>query len=393
MSTQPTPTPSDQTKYDQTKSDQTNKSADPLAPLREKINDVDRRLVELLGERARVVGEVGEVKRRLGLPIYAPHREANLLERIHAMNAGPLPARAMEAIFREIMSGSFVLERGIRVGYLGPAGSFSHVAASRQFGSSVDFEDLRTIDGVFTEVVRGHVDYGLVPIENSIHGGIAETLDGLVAHAGKLSLYAEVQIAVHHTLLACCPPSRVARIHSKPEVFTQCRRWLATQYPQAQLIPAASSSRAVQMVAELARKEGLDTCADAAIGSTLAGELYDVPILFEEIEDDVDNVTRFFILSRQAGRPSGDDKTSIMFATLDKPGALVGVLREFDKAGVNLTHIDKRPARKTNWTYTFFVDAQGHASEPRMVEALHGARAHCQELFVLGSYPRSTRVL
>lgn len=391
------------------------RSTKPLSldSLRVRIDDLDRRLVELLNQRASLVVEVGKVKQQTGVPIYAPHREAEVLSRVLARNKGPLSQRSIEGVYREIMSSSFALERPLSIGYLGPPGSFSHLAAVRHFGSSVEFADLHEIDGVFTEVQRGHVDYGLVPIENSIHGGIVETLDSFARAAGRVHIYAEVQLEVHHALLANCDPASIRRIHSKPEVFGQCRQWLATQYPLAELVPAPSSSRAVQLVSELSsrgqrsasasrdgasakargRRKVLGPDGDAAIGSTLAGKLYDVNILFEKIEDNPNNITRFFVLSRHLAKPSGDDKTSIMFKTRDKPGALVAVLAEFERAGINLTHIDKRPSARTNWTYSFFVDAQVHSDEPRFARAARRASSHCEEWVVLGSYPRSRRIL
>lgn len=366
-----------------------------LDALRARINDLDRRLVDLLNERASLVVDVGRVKRASGVPIYAPHREAEVLGRVLGLNAGPLSAATIESVYREIMSGSFALERGLMIAYLGPAGSHSHAAAVRHFGSSVEFKSVAAIEGVFSEVIRGHVDYGLVPIENSIHGGIVETLDAFTANppqAGTYSIYAEVQLDVHHALLANCEPAGVRRIYSKPEVFSQCRAWIANQYPGAELIHVASSSRAVQMVREESDTNAADACS-AAIGSELAGEIYDVNVLFSQIEDRPGNITRFFVIGRDAAKPSGDDKTSITFVTLDKPGALVSVLHEFDRAGVNLTHIDKRPAGRVNWSYRFYIDAQGHASDSALAAAIPAARAHCQELTVLGSYPRSLRIL
>ncbi len=387
---------------------------DDLDALRTRINALDQRLVELLNERARLVVDVGRVKRTTGVPIYAPHREAEVLARVLGLNAGPLSPATIESVYREIMSGSFALERGLMIAYLGPPGSHSHAAAVRHFGSSVEFKGVAAIEAVFTEVIRGHVDYGLVPIENSIHGGIVETLDAFTANppqAGTYSIYAEVQLEVHHALLGNCEPSKVKRIYSKPEVFSQCRAWIANQYPSAELVHVASSSRAVQMVCEesdagprtqdsgpapqhAARSmQHADDGCSAAIGSELAGEIYDVNVLFREIEDRPGNITRFFVLGRDAAKSSGDDKTSITFVTLDKPGALVSVLHEFDKAGVNLTHIDKRPAGRVNWTYRFYIDAQGHATDPKLAAAIPAARTHCQELTVLGSYPRSQRIL
>ncbi len=367
-----------------------------LPALRIKIDSLDARIVELLNQRSALVVDVGRYKQAHGIPIYAPHREAEVLQRVLAHNQGPLQSRTIEAVYRELMSGSFALERPLSIGYLGPAGSFSHVAAVRHFGSSVDFEDLHAIAGVFTEVARGHVDYGLVPIENSAHGGVTETLDALQEHGptGKVHVYAEAQLAVHHTLAANCAPSAIKRIYSKPEVFSQCRAWLATQYPKAELVPTASSSQAMQIVATQGKARGRRGAGGiAAIGSTLAAEMYGLNVLFEEIEDNPHNITRFFILSRTPAQKSADDKTSIMFTTLNKPGALVSVLQDFQRAKINLTHIDKRPAGRVNWQYTFFIDAQGHASDAGVQRAIAAARKHCKELHVLGSYPRSKRVL
>lgn len=368
---------------------------DALAPLRARIDEIDRRLVALLNERAQVVVEVGKVKRDTGSPIYAPHREAAVLERALKANAGPLPGRTIEAVFRELMSGSFALERPLRIGYLGPAGSFSHEAAVRHFGSSVSLEDLREIAGVFHEVRRGHVDYGLAPIENSTMGGIVETLDAFVESRAEVTVYAEALLNVHHALLAACEPGGIRRVHSKPEIFAQCRRWLATQLPEAELVPAPSSSRAAitareEIEAALARSERPTS---AAIASVLAGQLAGLDAVFEKIEDNPNNITRFFVISRERALPTGDDKTSVMFRTADTPGALVEVLSAFQRAGVNLTHIDKRPSGRDNWAYTFFVDAQGHRDDARVASAIEDARKHCLELIVLGSYPRATRIL
>ena len=370
------------------------KNPEDLSALRAAIDRLDRRLVDLINQRSRLVVQVGKQKRASGVPIYAPHREAEVLSKVLGHNAGPLADRTIEAIYRELMSGSFSLELPLKIGYLGPPGSFSHLAAVRHFGSSVDFEDLHEIAGVFTEVERGHVHYGLVPIENSIHGGITETLDAFEGAAGRVQVYAEVQLEVHHALLANCAPRDVARIYSKPEVFSQCRTWLATQYPRAELIPVASSSRGVQMVAEESAAKGKKRGRGvAAIGSTLAGELLDVNVLFERIEDKPGNLTRFYVISRQQARPSGHDKTSIMFVTQNKPGALASVLTVFQRARVNLTHIDKRPGGRVNWQYTFFIDAEGHQDDANLAAAIVRARRHCRELVVLGSFPRSRRVL
>ncbi|MHC4977385.1 MAG: prephenate dehydratase [Planctomycetota bacterium] len=366
-------------------------SDEALSDLRRRIDELDSRLIELLNERARVVQDVGKVKQGTNIPIYAPHRESQVLKKVLGLSEGPLPARSIEGIYRELMSGSFALEQPLRIGYLGPAGSFSHQASLLHFGSSVEFDDLHTIESVFTEVARGHVDYGLVPIENSTIGGVVETLDAFIKFAGDVNIYAEVLISVEQNLLANCPPDQIKVIYSKPEVFPQCRHWLATNFPQARQIPVASTSQAVKDTH--AQHEADPSSGAAAIASSLAGELYGVKTLFENIADNINNITRFFVLARQEAQPTGNDKTSIVFQTSDTPGALSRVLVEFDIAQVNLTHIDKRPSGRENWHYTFFVDAQGHKDDDRVQRAIAGARTHCETLTVLGSYPMAERIL
>jgi len=344
---------------------------------------VDARLVELIAERARIVQEVGAAKRSTGTSVYVPHREREVIERAVARNPGPLSSRTIEAVFREIMSGSFVLETPPRIGYLGPAGSFSHLAAVRHFGSSVELLDLHDIEHVFEEVAAGRVDHGLVPYENSIGGSVTETLDAFQSH--DVRVCAEALVSVSQSLMAQCAPNEVRRITSKQEALSQCRHWLSRHFPDIELIAAASTSAAVQ---EAARTPGT-----AAVGSALAGQLYGVPVLFERIEDKPGNVTRFLVLARAAAQPTGTDKATVMFTTANKPGALVDVLAAFRDASVNLSHIEKRPSRRENWQYTFFIDCDLHESHASMRGALDEARSHCVELRVLGSYPRAERVL
>jgi chorismate mutase/prephenate dehydratase len=358
---------------------------DPAAldSLRTQIDQLDEQLIALLNARARVVVEVGKVKQQGKLPIYAPDREKAILERVRGLNRGPLSDRCLEAVYRELMSGSFALERPLRIGFLGPPGTFSHLASVRKFGSSVDYLPLSDISTVFEEVVRGHCDYGLVPVENSIGGGVVDTLDAFLQSSAKIC--AEVLITVHHNLLAKEPWEQITTISSKPEVFSQCRQFLNNIAKNRQLEPAPSTSRA----AELAAK----TPGMAAIGSTIAGELYDLSVLYENIEDNPDNVTRFFVIGREGARRSGTDKTAIMFTTAHKPGALAAVLDCFKDNGVNLTDIEKRPSKKVNWEYYFFIDAQGHQDDGPMVAAINASRPHCLQLTVLGSYPKAAEVL
>jgi chorismate mutase/prephenate dehydratase len=359
-------------------------SPDPaLEALRAQIDRIDEQLVNLLNERAKIVVQIGALKARSNAPIYAPDREKAVLEKIRRLNKGPLPNRCLEAVWRELMSGSFALERPLKIGFLGPLGTFSHLASVRKFGSSVEHVPLADISSVFEEVIRGHIDYGLVPVENSLHGGVIDTLDAFLHSSAKIC--AEVRITVHHNLLAREPWEKIRTIYSKPEVFSQCRKWLTAVAKDRDVQPAASTSHAAELAASQPSV--------AAIGTTLAGELYGLRMLFENIEDNPDNETRFLVIGREPARKSGDDKTAIMFTTAHKPGALAEVLDVFKENGINLTDIEKRPSKKVNWEYYFFIDAQGHADEAGMRKAIEEAKQHCLQLTVLGSYPRAQEVL
>ena len=366
-----------------------------LNAIRKSIDEIDRQLIDLINQRAELAVQVGKFKAQTGVPIYAPHREAEVLQKVKTLSDGPMPPKTIEAIYREIMSGSFALEQPLRIGFLGPRGTYSHAAATRHFGSSVEFEDLHAIEGVFEEVARGHVDYGLVPIENSTGGSITESLNAFQQYHNDLRLYGELQLAVHCSLLTNCQPHEVTHIYGRPESFAQCRNWLATQYPGVQLVSTESSAAAALKT----KKEFEDCsanntpCGAAAIGNEMAGEIYGLHALFEQIEDRRNNVTRFLILSKQETEISGDDKTSLMFTTLDSPGALSDVLGVFKRAEVNLTHIDKCPSSIVNWEYTFFVDALGHCKDLAFAQVIGEVRAHTKNLTVLGSYPRSKQVL
>ena len=354
-----------------------------LDQLRVEIDRLDAQIVSLLNERAKVVVQVGKVKQQTNTPVYAPEREKAVLEKVRRLNHGPLPNSCLEAVYRELMSGSFALEKPLKIGFLGPLGTFSHLASVRKFGSSVEHVPLSDISSVFEEVVRGHIDYGLVPVENSLHGGVIDTLDAFLHSSARIC--AEVRIVVHHNLLAREPWEKIRQIYSKPEVFSQCRTWLGATAKDREILPAASTSHA----AELAnRQEGV-----AAIGTALAGELYGLRTLFENIEDNPDNETRFLVIGREPARRSGEDKTAIMFTTAHKPGALAEVLDVFKENGINLTDIEKRPSKKVNWEYYFFIDAEGHADDEKMKRAIEQVRQHCLQLTVLGSYPRGSEVL
>ena len=354
-----------------------------LEELRKRIDELDHELVQLLNERARVVIEIGKLKSKTDKPVYAPDREKEVLARIAEANKGPLPDKCLVAIWRELMSGSFVLERPLRIGYLGPGGSFSHTAAMLKFGQSVEYEPLADITSIFDEVGKGHCDLGVVPIENTTGGGVIETLDAFID--SNVKVCAEVLMAIHHSLLGNCSLAEIEKIYSKPEVFAQCRNWLSATVKEVQTVPVASTAKAAQMAA--------DESGAAAIGSAVAAELYGLRIVCENIEDIANNITRFLVISREDAKPTGEDKTAILFSTAHKAGALADVLDVFKRYDINLTNIESRPSKKRQWEYYFFVDFIGHRTEKQVQEGLQEARKHCLQLSILGSFPRATELL
>jgi chorismate mutase/prephenate dehydratase len=354
-----------------------------LEDLRNKIDEIDHQLVKLLNERARVVVEIGKLKNKTDKPVYAPEREKEVFAKITRANEGPLPNRCLIAIWRELMSGSFVLERPLRIGYLGPEGSFSHTAAMLKFGQSVEYEPLMDIRSIFDEVSKGHCDLGLAPVENTMGGGVIETLDALIDSDVKVC--AEVLMAIHHNLLGNCALEEIEKVYSKPEVFAQCRNWLSATFKEAKTIPVASTAKAAQLAAEEPTA--------AAIGSSIAAELYGLRVICENIEDNTNNVTRFLVISKEDAKPSGEDKTALVFSTADKPGALSDVLDVFKEYGINMTKVESRPSRKKQWEYYFIVDILGHRTSQNIREGLEESRKHCLQLSILGSFPRATELL
>lgn len=354
-----------------------------LAGLRDRIDALDGRIVKLLNERAEVVIEIGQSKRASGGTTYVPDREREVLDRLAELNKGPLPQQTVVAIYRELMSGSFALERAPRIAYLGPAGSYSHLAATRKFGSSVEYEAVGHIAAVFDEVERDRVDLGLVPVENSTGGGVVDTLDSFASR--EVTICVEMNLAVHHHLLGRGAFEQIKAVYSKPEALGQCQRWLVETGLLTKAVPVASTSKAAEIAAN-------DPTA-AAIGSKLAGELYGLAVLSDRIEDDPNNITRFLVVSKTPAKPTGDDKTAIYFNAADKPGALAEVLEVFRKAGINMTFIESRPSRTKAFDYGFFIDLLGHIETPNVAQAIEAARKHCLRLKILGSFPRAVDVL
>jgi chorismate mutase / prephenate dehydratase len=350
-----------------------------LPELRTAIDAVDDQVLELLNERARLVKEVGQLKQSRNQPMFVPHREHQIVERLQGQNAGPFPVDAVRSVFHEIISACLSLEQTLRVAYLGPEATFTHMAARSRFGTSARFVPAATIAGVFAEIDKGLADLGVVPIENSTDGVVNSTLD--VFMDSDLVISSEIVIQVSQCLLTRTGKlDAIQKVYSHPQALGQCRSWLATNLPKAALIEVASTA----LAARLAK----DDQVAAAVASELAGNLYDLKIAKEKINDEVRNVTRFLVIGHKPAARSGRDKTSLMLSVKDQPGILYKVLEPLAKGGINLTRIESRPSRKKVWDYVFFVDLDGHFEDTEVAAAITALRTACEAVKVLGSYPR-----
>lgn len=351
-----------------------------IQDLRREIDEIDIQVLELLSRRARLAQEIGHSKSRTSSQFFAPEREQQIFRRLREANPGPLSHEAVRAIFREVISASRALEQPITVAYLGPAGTFSHRAALNKFGGSSEPKPVDTIPDVFTEVERGNAHYGIVPIENSTHGVVADTLDRF--SQTSLKVCAEVFVPVHHHLVTRAESLRVVkRLYAHPQSLAQSRVWVREHLPGVEIVDVSSNSKSAQMAA--ADDESAAICTD------IAAEINQLPVTAAHIEDSPHNRTRFLVIGRNEPQPSGRDKTSIYFSVRHKAGALLRAMSAFTTFNINLTMIESRPTKQMPWEYVFFIDFQGHVKDEAVSHAL--ALLEEQSLFVtiLGSYPEA----
>ncbi|HZU36104.1 MAG TPA: prephenate dehydratase [Gemmataceae bacterium] len=358
-----------------------NRAAGSLRQLRSQIDKLDLQILKVVNERARLAAEIGRLKTDQGSEVFNPAREEEVYQHVLEANKGPLDAATIRGVFREIMSGARALQRVLKVSYLGPEYSFSHLAAVERFGSDIEFIRVGSIAAVFEEVNRGHTDFGVVPLENSTDGRVADTLD-MFMRLPQMKICAEVRLRIHHNLLANCEQSDIRRVYSKPQALSQCRNWLSKNVPHASLHEVASTA----VAAELAQREP----GAAAVASRQAAVRYSLRILFSDIEDSPDNETRFAVIGTQESPRTGHDKTGVMFRIAHTPGSLVQTLDVFRQNKLNMTWIESFPARSAKSEYVFFVDFEGHIEDPKVKRALAALEQHCEEIHVLGSYPVAT---
>lgn len=356
-----------------------------LESVRERIDAIDRELQRLLNERAACALTVAEIKQAEGSetpPVYyRPEREAQILARIRAENTGPLSDDDVARLFREIISCCLNLEQPLTIAYLGPPGTYTEAAAIKQFGHFASTRALASIDEVFREVESEGAHYGVVPVENSTEGMVNHTLDCFME--SPVLICAEVELPIHHALLvnAAGGDEPVTEIISHAQSLAQCRGWLDAHYPGVPRTPVNSNAEAARIVA--------DRPGAAAVAGEMAAERYGLRILATRIEDHPENKTRFLVIGRQRVGVSGRDKTSILVSTRNEPGALYKVLEPFHRHGISLTRIETRPAKSGSWSYVFFIDFDGHQSDPAIEAVLEEVRQVAMEVRSLGSYPQA----
>jgi len=357
--------------------------SDELAPIREKIDQLDHRLVELLNERLGLAAEIGKVKRSSGGQIYASEREDAVLRKVAALNGGPIKDEALKAIYREIMSSAIALEAPTSIAYLGPEATNTHAAALKKFGASVEYHPMATIADLFTAVQKGEADYAVIPIENSTEGSVREALDNFVE--SDLKIVAQIYLEIAHALISHEPLEKITKVYSKDQALAQCRHWLQRHLPHAQLIDTTSTAHGV----EIAKTES----GAAAVAGELAAQFHDVPVRVHNIEDKSDNTTRFFVISKTPAGPvgGGRDMSSFLISLGDEAashsGALLKMLMPMAQRGINLSKIESRPSKRRPWDYYFFVDVTGHHSDANMREAIAELKQFCPLVKWLGSYP------
>jgi chorismate mutase/prephenate dehydratase len=366
-----------------------NKDESPvdLSSIRERIDKVDREIQALISERARYAQQVGVSKGELASAVdyYRPEREAEVLRNVLKRNDGPLRDEEMLRLFREIMSACLAQQEPLKVGFLGPEGTFTQTAVYKHFGHSVRGLPFSTIDEVFQEVESGAADFGVVPIENSTEGTVNHTLDMFLTSPLKVS--GEIELRIEQHLLGNQDGlDSIERICAHEQSLAQCRGWLREYLPHVELIGVSSNATGA--------RRARDETGTAAIGGDAAAEVYDLKIMVSNIEDRADNSTRFLVIGRELLAPSGEDKTTVLISTSGTAGGagvLHALLQPFAAHGISMSRIESRPSRRKNWDYVFFIDVEGHAEEEPLCNALSELQAESSLFRIVGAYPKAVR--
>lgn len=349
-----------------------------LKKLREEIDNIDNKLLDLLNQRINIAMDIGRLKKEKKIDIYSPNREKDIIKRLSSQNKGPFSNKALSCVFHEIISAARNITSAEKIAYLGPEATFTHLVAKNRFGSSSQYIPLNSIEEIFIEVEKGTVDYGVVPIENSNEGVVTNTLDMFIN--SDLNICAEIYQEISHCLLSKSKSlKKIKKVYSHPQAFAQTNSWFNNNLYWAEKIPVSSTAKA----AEISTKNS----SYAAVASIIASNVYNLNILAENIEDYLKNYTRFLVIGKTLYVPGDNNKTSILFSVKDRVGALCDILKPFAEYNINLTKIESRPSKQEAWKYIFFLDLQGHIEDQNVKKALSILRENCLILKILGSYP------
>jgi chorismate mutase/prephenate dehydratase len=355
---------------------------DPLAEIRKRIDEIDKSIQDLVSERASCAAQVAKVKHQQGETghFYRPEREAQVLRTVMQRNAGPLSDESIAGIFREIMAACLAHEKPLTVAFLGPEGTYTHSAAVKHFGSLIEAKPVESIEEVFRIVEADGANFGVVPVENSSAGVINHTLDLFMK--SSLMISGEVTLRIRHNLLSKVDSlDKIDRVYAHQQSLSQCNQWLDKHLPNAERIAMSSNAQAVL--------HAIDNNAAASIGGSMAAELYDVPVLAADIEDEPDNTTRFVVIGQHRSPPSGDDRTSLLVFVHNKPGSLFDLLKPLAERNISMSNIESRPSRRGVWDYVFFIDIDGHRDDEVIKQAIAEIEKASAMVTILGSYPKA----
>ena len=350
-----------------------------LEKKRKKIDDLDEKIVELLGERLELAEEIGKEKKVLHKEVYDPVREEQIIENL--AKKGSFPKEGVDSIFREIFSVSRKAQNPVKVAYLGPETTFTHTAAMKQFGTQTEFEAKDSIKEVFSSVEKGDANYGVVPIENSLEGSVSRTYDRFLV--SELNIVAEISLKIKHNLLSKHRLRDIKKIYTHPMALAQCREWISKNLPNTEILEVSSTAKGAESAGLYINSAG--------IGSELAAKKFDLQVIAENIQDKSQNFTRFLVIGKNKTKKSEHSKTSIVFSAKHEPGSLFTALEPLKTNKINMTKIESRPTRMRNWEYVFFVDFQGYIEDEKIEKALGEMKKNTSMLKILGSYPEKAR--
>lgn len=357
-------------------------SVTPLSELREKIDKIDAEILQLINQRATYAKEIAVTKTALGSQgtFYRPDRESLVLRRISELNQGPLSNHTAVRFFRELMSACLALEKPLEVAFLGPEGTFTQQAAFKHFGHAVNTVPVTSINEIFNTVEVNQCQFGVVPVENSTEGVISHTLDRFLT--SPLKICGEIELKVHQNLMGHVQRlAQITEVFSHQQSLAQCRQWLDKHIPHARFTAVSSNAEAARLAS--VNKQAV------AIAGVVAAEVYNLPIIEKNIEDEPNNTTRFIVIGQQTSSPTGKDKTSLLLSTGNQPGALYKALEPFAKFGIGMVNIESRPSRQGLWEYVFFIDIEGHSEDQNVTGALEILKSNVNMLKLLGSYPKA----